>query len=88
MRVHHDSYHETFHLLILFLLIFTGFATFMHTAGSPERQLSVGITTAVAYALWGIIHHMRDQTLHLKVVLEYILIGGLALILLQMLLSV
>ncbi|HCS78357.1 TPA: hypothetical protein DIV55_01290 [Patescibacteria group bacterium] len=86
MRVHHDSYHETFHLLILFLLIFTGFATFMHTAGSPERQLSVGITTAVAYALWGIIHHAND--LNWKIVVEYAALASFGILMLWILLVV
>ena len=34
------------------------------------------------YILWGIFHHMREQTLHMKNVLEYILIGFCILILL------
>lgn len=38
------------------------------------------------YIFWGILHHIHDKSLHLKVVLEYILIGAIAFFLLQTLL--
>jgi len=38
------------------------------------------------YLIWGIIHHFLEKTLHLKIVVEYILIGATALFLLKVLL--
>lgn len=34
--------------------------------------LPVVIAVAVAYVLWGVIHHSRSGDLHSKVVLEYL----------------
>lgn len=39
------------------------------------------------YILWGIVHHLREETLHMKNVLEYILIGFCVLILLTVVFS-
>jgi hypothetical protein len=36
------------------------------------------------YIIWGIYHHIIDDTLHLKIVLEYVLIGFTLLFLLKM----
>lgn len=86
MQVHHKSQHQTFHYLILFLLMVTGFATFMHTTGSPDRQLSVGVTTAIAYAMWGIIHHTPD--LNWKIVIEYAALASFGIVMLWILLVI
>jgi hypothetical protein len=40
----------------------------------------------IFYIGWGTIHHLLEKTLHLKVMIEYILIGAIALFLLQVLL--
>lgn len=64
-------------IFIAFLSLFKG----QHT-----KQFFISMIFIAYYVLWGIIHHMRDQSLHLKIVLEYIIIGGLALFLLQTLL--
>lgn len=37
------------------------------------------------YILWGIYHHVIEDTLHLKTVLEYMLIGFIAIFLLKIL---
>lgn len=52
----------------------------------PTKQFIVTVLFVMYYILWGIIHHTRDQSLHLKIVLEYIVIGAIALMLLRMLL--
>ena len=51
---------------LLFLKMFQG-----------EKVLSflVLLTFVSFYILWGIVHHMREKTLHLKNVIEYTLIG-------------
>lgn len=49
--------------------------------GNTSTQMFVGFCTAIAYILWGIIHHMMVGNLHKKIVIEYILIGAIALIL-------
>jgi len=39
------------------------------------------------YILWGVYHHAQEKTVHIKNVVEYILVGFLALILLTILFS-
>jgi hypothetical protein len=39
------------------------------------------------YVAWGILHHLREESLHLKNVIEYILIGFCILVLLTVLFS-
>ncbi len=35
------------------------------------------------YIIWGIYHHINDKTIHIKVVLEYVLIGFIVIFLLK-----
>ncbi len=77
------------HMFEYFLLLLSGICFlffFSLFKGHHEKQFIVSIVFISYYILWGIIHHARDQSLHLKVVLEYILIGALALLLLRSLL--
>jgi hypothetical protein len=70
------------HLGVLFFMLLVGGGTFWYLNGSPGLQLFVGIATSLAYILWGIIHHAIKEDLHKKVVVEYILIGCIAIIVL------
>jgi len=49
---------------------------------NASYQLFTGIATAVAYVLWGIIHHALEKDLHHKIVIEYMLVGAIAIVLL------
>jgi len=66
---------------VIFYLIFLSLFK-----GEHSKQLIVSFFFIAYYIMWGIIHHTRDQSLHLKVVLEYILIGAVAMLLLRSLL--
>lgn len=44
----------------------------------PDYRLFTSIALGLSYFLWGIITHLRDKTLFLPVVLEYLTIGLLA----------
>ena len=61
----------------LALLMFLG--GFLVVVSSPYVQLQIIfiVITAVFYIAWGIIHHMVHHDLHAKIVVEYVLIGGL-----------
>lgn len=85
-KIKEDIHH---HLLEYLLLVTSGvlYITFISVfKGQPTKQFTVTALYVLYYALWGIIHHARDQSLHLKIVLEYIAIGALALLLLRNLL--
>lgn len=70
------------HTAILFLILGGGITTIVYTNGDRILQLAAGVVTAVAYVLWGVIHHMLTGDLHRKIVIEYLLIGLIAIALL------
>jgi hypothetical protein len=70
------------HFLVLIAILCAGILTFIVVRPNTTLQLFVGIITAVAYVLWGLIHHAVQKDLHQKVVVEYLLIGAIAIVLL------
>lgn len=50
-------------------------------------QIGVVIVTTFFYVLWGIIHHLLNHDLSVKIVIEYILIGLFGLTIIFFLLS-
>lgn len=65
------------HYLILVLIIAIGGIGFLI---SPDKMIrfQVGALTSLAYVFWGIFHHLMENDLKLKIVVEYALIGLLA----------
>lgn len=70
------------HFLILVAILAAGIFTFIYVRPNTTLQLFVGIMTAVAYVLWGFIHHAIKKDLHQKIMIEYLLIGTIAIVLL------
>lgn len=70
------------HFIALLLIFAGGLAMFLAAQGHTVLQLMIGVVTSVAYVAWGIIHHVMQGDLHRKVVIEYVLIGGIAITLL------
>lgn len=70
------------HFIVLVALLAVGVLTFIYVRPNTTLQLFVGIITASAYVLWGIIHHAIQKDLHQKIVVEYLLIGAIAIVLL------
>ena len=70
------------HFLVLIAILAAGVLTFIVVSPNTTLQLLVGIITASAYTLWGIIHHAIQKDLHQKIVVEYLLIGAIAIVLL------
>ncbi len=69
------------HYFFLLLIIGSGSLAFIM---SPDKTVKFRIAAllALAYIFWGIIHHLLERNLKLKIVIEYSLIGLLGLILL------
>lgn len=74
------------HLAVLVVLLGAGVFTLMQLQGNIFAQTVVGIATSVAYVCWGIIHHWVKKDLYKKVVIEYILIGIVAIFVLLIIL--
>jgi uncharacterized membrane protein len=70
------------HFLVLIAILAAGILTFIVVRPNTTLQLLVGIITAAAYVFWGIIHHVIQKDLHQKIVVEYFLIGAIAIVLL------
>lgn len=64
-----------------------GLAAFYYVAPNTSLQFIVGVITSVAYVLWGIMHHGMKKDLHTRVVVEYILMGAIAIVLLATILK-
>lgn len=71
-----------FHFIVLLLILGAGTGMFFVARGNTALQLLIGVVTSVAYIAWGIIHHVMQEDLHRKVVIEYVFIGGIAITLL------
>ncbi len=74
--------HRILHGIVLLIILSGGALTFWYAKGNTSLQLAAGFATAVAYVAWGIIHHAMQGDLHRNVVVEYILIGLIAIVLL------
>ncbi|MBF8250353.1 MAG: hypothetical protein HW400_954 [Candidatus Levybacteria bacterium] len=64
--------------------------SFLLAYNSQDRSFQIGVivTTTFFYVLWGILHHLMNHDLHMKIVIEYILIGAFGLTIIFFLLSV
>ena len=70
------------HYVVLLCILSGGIGVFYWVRPNVTQQLLVGIATSVAYMIWGMIHHALKKDLHPKIVIEYILIGAIAIVLL------
>lgn len=63
------------HYLALAIILGIGLGVFTYFRFQPLSQSVAVFLTSSAYLFWGIIHHKLEGDLHLKVVLEYLLIS-------------
>jgi len=70
------------HAVILLCILGAGLWSFSYAEGNVGLQLIIGVVTTIAYIVWGIMHHILSGDLHRKVVIEYVLVGLIALVLL------
>ncbi len=64
--------------------------SFLLAYSSSDRSFQIGVIVATTffYVLWGIMHHLMNHDLNMKIVIEYILIGAFGLTIIFFLLSV
>jgi hypothetical protein len=70
------------HFLVLIVMLTLGVGVFYYVAPNRTLQMASGIATSVGYMLWGIIHHHMEGDLAWRLVIEYVLIGTIAIVLL------
>lgn len=66
--------------LVLVLGLLGGLGIFVYFSGQQTVQVAVVFLLALFYFFWGICHHVFKKDLHLKVVLEYLVISVLGLV--------
>lgn len=69
------------HYLSLIGIFVAGFIGFWYFGYDKLFQAAVAIAIAVAYVVWGIVHHYIHKDLYLSVVIEYIVVATLGLVL-------
>lgn len=70
------------HFIVLLLILISGVVTFWGAQGDRSMQMAIGIATAIAYVLWGAIYHVLEGDMHPKVMVEYLLVGAIAIVIL------
>lgn len=73
------------HHAVLVVIVFTGFLAIMYSSQNTQKQFMIGLFTTVLYIGWGIFHHYHDGDLHIKSVIEYVLLGFLGILVLGVL---
>ena len=66
------------HFLVLLVILDLVVAAFFLFSFNKTYQAAVVVVMGILYVLWGIAHHYLSGDLHLKVILEYILIALLS----------
>ena len=68
------------HYLPLFGILAFGFVAFWLFSYDRVFQIAVAISTALAYVLWGAVHHYIHRDLNVSVIVEYLVIASLGLV--------
>lgn len=67
------------HYIPLFGLMVAGFVAFWLFSYDRVFQIATAISTALAYVLWGLVHHYIHRDLNVSVIVEYLVIASLGL---------
>ncbi|MBI4089612.1 MAG: hypothetical protein HY424_02795 [Candidatus Levybacteria bacterium] len=81
-------YKHSGYYISLIAILSLGFLLAYTNNSSRSFQIGVVIATTFFYVLWGMIHHLLNHDLSMKIVVEYILIGVFGLTIIFFLLNV
>jgi len=65
------------HYVALVSIIGAGFSLFLYYRFNQIAQAYVIFLTAVAYSIWGIIHHKLAHYLTIEIIFEYLLVAAI-----------
>ncbi len=71
--------HPLHYFTLLSLMLIGLWGVFLFSF-QPALQLSVVVSMAICYVIWGVIHHQEHRDLHVKIVIEYILVAVLGIL--------
>lgn len=69
---------ELKHYLALIAFLSVGLGLFLIFNYNRQIQIRISLAMAAGYVVWGIAHHAIKKELHLKIVLEYVLVAAVA----------
>jgi c-di-AMP phosphodiesterase-like protein len=75
-----DFSKHLFHYIPLVMIFVGGVFAFAAFSYNKLSQIMVTVAVAVAYVIWGIIHHLIHKDLYLSTVIEYIVVASLGLV--------
>ncbi|MBI2028308.1 MAG: hypothetical protein HYT07_01740 [Candidatus Levybacteria bacterium] len=75
-----------FYYLALILILILGFLLAYINSSNRQIQILAVVFTAISYVFWGILHHLFNHDLSMKIMVEYVLIGSLGLAIILILL--
>lgn len=67
------SKHSAYYIFLIVIFVL-GFLL-AYNSSNRTFQIAAVIVTTFFYVLWGILHHLINHDLNVKIVIEYILIG-------------
>ncbi len=73
-----ETKHNLIHYSILVLMMNLIVGAFLFFSFDRVYQMIIVLMAGLSYVLWGIIHHHLNDDLHLKVIVEYVLVALLA----------
>jgi hypothetical protein len=65
------------HYIALASIMGASLSLFLYYRYSRETQAYVIFSTAIAYALWGIVHHKLIHYLTIEIIFEYVLVAAI-----------
>jgi len=65
-------------LFVLSIILILTVFLFWQVRDDKTMQMLVGILLSVLYVAWGMIHHAMQGNLYPKIVIEYLLVGAIA----------
>jgi hypothetical protein len=68
---------HVFQYIVLCIILSALLALLINFNGSPQIQKIIIILGSSSYVTWGYIHHAKENTLDLSIVLEYVLYAAL-----------
>lgn len=74
--------------IFLGIILMLGFFAIYINASNKSFQLGTVVAATFFYILWGIMHHLINHDLSLKIVIEYILVGTFGLTIIFFLLNI
>jgi len=78
-----DIHLHLIHYIFLISILVSGLAIFVYLAPNPDKQFISVVITASLYFIWGLAHHHIEGDLHVKIMLEYLLISVLSIVVLR-----